>query len=164
MTIDELLKSALRDKGSSLDASNLFAVVADIATGELFILGLEVFLHENFRFFLQNEEVSVVLLAVYFTEQTALDCLECIRESNKLSANGLIADPNFHVLIADIKENRLYSLPLMEYYIGYMVLYQYKAKAAEITLVLNIFSNKEAVEETIEFIRMYIKDEGGNIV
>ncbi|KAA5536149.1 hypothetical protein F0919_00310 [Taibaiella lutea] len=164
MTIDEMLEEAQKGSGGSLNTANYFALAGDTSTGEQFVLNLEDFLTDNFGHFLQNEVTSIVLLGAYHTEQSARNSMQSVFDDYKLNPEGLIWVKDYHVLIADVNANHLYTLSLMDCYIGCMVFYQYKAEAGKGSVVLNIFSNKEAAEETKEIIRMYIKDEGGDLL
>ena len=164
MSIDELIDKARNGGGGYLNATNLYALVGDPTTDEIFVLNLNHFFSDNFRHFLKDEYTSLILLGAYNNEQNARDSIQSVRDANQLSSTGLIAYPDWYVLVADIDQNNLFTLPLMEYYIGYMTMFQYRAEASNGKVVLNIFGSEEAAEETSEIIRMYIKDEKGNIL
>lgn len=60
------------------------------------------------------------------------------------------------MLIGDISRNNLFSLPLNDYYIGYVSLFKFKGVPENVALA--IVENAEASERLVELIRAYIKD------
>lgn len=164
MSIDELIDKALNGNGGALEPSNLYGLVGAPETNEIFVLNLGDLFMDNFRYFVLGEDVCLILLGVYNSEQAARESVQSVRETNQLSPTGLIGSPNWYVLIADTIQNNLFNLPLNEYYIGYFGLFKYKAQALSGKVALSIFNSKEAAEECAEIIRMYIKDEAGNIL
>lgn len=164
MSIDELIDKALNSGGGYLEPSNIYALVGDTKTNEAFVLNLGDFLLDNFRHFVKGEEVDLILLGAYINEQAAREAVQSVLEANRLPANGLIGSPDTYVLVADTIRNKLFSIPLAEYYAGYFALFQYKAQGASGKVVLNIFNTQEAADECAEVIRMYIKDEAGNVL
>lgn len=164
MSIDDLIDKALNSGGTPVNPSNLYGLVGVPTTGEMFVLNLGDFFLENFRYFLLGEDVSVILLAAYATELDAREAIEVVRETNNLSVAGLIGSAGWHVLMADTVQNNLFTIPLVDYYTGYFTVFQYKTKATDGKVVLQIFTTQEAAEECAEVIRMYMKDAEGNLL
>lgn len=161
MSVDDLLNSALEGRGGSLESSNLFALVGDPKTNEMFVLKLREFLTENFRHFLRSEDAGGILLGAYNIEEDARKCLDSIRDGG-LHTPGLVYAPDWHVLLWNAKKDSLYTLTLLDYYVGFLHFFKYKAESG--IVLLEIFNTKEAAEDVIDYIRLYIKDENGNII
>lgn len=156
MTIDELINSALEGRGGTLDGTALLAVVGVADTQEMFILNLHDFLMENMEHFIAGNDTGTMLLGVYKTEEEASMCIQSIRDTRQHSPN-LIASKEWYVVIGKVTKNDLFILPLTEYLAGYLHFFLYKAETGNI--VLNICDKKEAAEDAIDLIRLYIKRE-----
>ncbi len=156
MTIDDLINGALKGRGGFLESSNLFAVVGDIKTTELFVMNLQEFFTENLFRFSREESTDGVLIAAYHTEEQARECIDSMR-ANSHQAPGLILGSNWHILLGNSEKNTLFSFPLAQYYIDYLASYLYKINSGN--LALNIFDSPEAAEDAIDLIRYAIKGE-----
>ncbi|ANH80909.1 hypothetical protein A8C56_07875 [Niabella ginsenosidivorans] len=82
-------------------------------------------------------------------------------EDNNLGPELVVA-PEWHILLGNTTENRLFVLPLSEYYVGYLGFFRYKVNSGNV--VLSIFNSMDAAEEAIDIIRYRVKDEKGNIL
>ncbi len=154
MTVDDLINNALRSGGGVLDGSNIYAVVGDLETKELFTLNLSELFSENTLLFSRGETSSALLIAAYNFNEQAITCIESLREKNEIGP-GVIGGPDWHILMSNPAENRLYSVLLKEYYVGAIALYQYKINAGNIPL--GIFDSADAAENAIELIRYQLR-------
>ena len=161
MSVDDLISSALDGRGGGLLGTHLFALAGDPSTSEMFVLNLQDFFTENYHHFLQGVNAPAFLLGAYYKEEDARKCIDSIRNEG-LHAPGLVYNPDWHVLLWKVETNELYTLTLLDYYVGFLAVF--KAKRAWEIVILNIFTTKEAAEDMIEFIHLYIKDENGNII
>ncbi|GAB3428010.1 hypothetical protein [Niabella aquatica] len=156
MSVDDLINKALKGSGGILDTSNMFGVIGDVQTQELFIMNLQEFFTENLYCFSKGESTAALLVGVYTTEQQARACIESIRDQQQQSP-GLLAGPNWHILMGNPGENRLFALPLNEYYVGYLAFYRYKVNAGNLSF--GIFDSAEAADNAIDLIRYSIREE-----
>lgn len=161
MSVDDLLSSALEGRGGGLLGTNLFALAGDPNTSEMFVLNLQDFFTENLRNFLKGENAGAFLLGAYYKEDDARKSIDSIRDEGLL-APGLVYDDNWHVLLWKVETHELYTMTLLDYYVGFLELFRYKS--AWKIVILNIFTTKQAAEDTIEFLHLYVKDENGNII
>lgn len=155
MSVDDLINKALKGSGGILDTSSMFGVIGDVQTQELFILNLQDFFTENLYCFSKGETTSALLVGAYTTEQQARACIESIRNQNQPSP-GLLTDSNWHILMGNSGENRLFALPLNEYYVGYLAFYQYKVNSGNLSF--GIFDSAEAADNAIDLIRYSIRE------
>ncbi|MBO9621011.1 MAG: hypothetical protein J7539_18490 [Niabella sp.] len=161
MSIDDLINSALKERGGVLDAANLYALVGDTRTGELFVLNLQDFFIDNLEYFRNGEETWIILIGAYATEEAARVAIKTLNDEKPLG-DGLIVSPEFHILLGNAKENKLFVLPLKEYYIGYLGLFLYKVDSGNVAI--SIFNTRDAAEDAIDMIRTLIMDERGNSI
>lgn len=124
-------------------------------------MNLQDFFIANLEYFRKGEKTDMILLGAYPTEKAAREAIQNIIEENN-HGTALIVQPDWCILLANVKDNRLFILPLSEYYIGYLGFFQYKVNSGN--LALSIFSNQDAAEDAIDLIRSAIKDENGNII
>lgn len=89
MTIDDLINGALKDRGGLLEGTDLFAVVGNAESQEMFILNLNDFMLENLEHFITGNNTGTMLLGIYITEEEARSCIESIREKKNTRQNLL---------------------------------------------------------------------------
>lgn len=154
MSVDDLINKALKGRGGVLDTSNMFAVVGDPATNELFVLNLQDFFAENLISFSKGMQTAAILLGAYTTEDLARKCIENIRE-HQLQVPGLVVAPDWHILMANPEKNELFSLLLTDYYISCLAFYSYKVKYD--FLPIGILENKDAADDAIDIIKYTIR-------
>ena len=111
MNIDDLINSAIEDKGAMIDASDLFAVIGDPATEELFVLDLESYFFENLRRFQNNDPPGTILMGAYTTQEDAYSSIASFWQAGILGGSGILTHPDWVMLIGDISRNNLFSLP-----------------------------------------------------
>jgi len=156
MTVDDLINNVFKKRGGVLDTSNFYALVGDVATQDLFVLNLQDFFVDNLEHFRKGEETGIILLGGYTSEQAARNVIKTA-DQEVYFGDGLIADPEWYILIGNARENKLFVLPLKDYYIGYLGFFLYKVQMGNVAI--SIFNTKEAAEDAIELIRYEIKGE-----
>ena len=161
MTVDDLINNALKGRGGVLDASGLFALAGDIASQELFVLNLQDFFIDNLEHFRNGQETGVILLGGYISEQAARDVIDTASQGQYLG-DGLAIASEWYILIGNVKENKLFALPLKDYYIGYLGFFLHKVDSGNVAI--SIFSNQEAAEDAIDLIRYEIRGEDDNSI
>lgn len=161
MSVDDLLNSALHGRSGALQSSDIFALVGDSRTGEMFVLNLKEFFSENFAHFLQGERPSGILIGAYYKEEDAYTCMDLIRAGEE-QGPGLIYAPEWQVLLWKARSNELCTFPLWDYYVGFLSLFRYQIDSGMV--ILDIYTTTESAEDIIDFIRLYIKNGNGNII
>lgn len=159
MTVDDLINNALKGRGGVLDASDFYALVGNAQTQELFVLNLQDFFIDNLEHFRTGTETGIILLGGYASEQAARNVIKTAAHEVYFG-DGLIADPEWYILIGNVKENKLFAVPLKDYYIGYLGFFLHKVDSGNVAI--SIFSNQEAAEDAIDLIRYEIRGEGSN--
>lgn len=150
MSVDDLINKALKGGGGMLDTSNMFAVIGEPETNELFVLNLQDFFAENLICFGKGKQTSAILLGAYAVEDLARKCIENIREY-QVQVPGLVVAPDWHILMANPEKNELFSLLLTDYYISCLAFYSYKVKYD--FLPIGILENKDAANDAIDIIK-----------
>jgi len=154
MSVDDLINKALKGGGGMLDTSNMFAIIGEIGTNELFVLNLQDFFAENLICFSEGKQTAAILLGAYVTEDLARKCIENIRE-DQLQGPGLVVAPDWHILMANPEKNELFSILLTDYYISCLAFYSYQVKYD--ILPIGILENKDAADAAIDIIKYTIR-------
>lgn len=125
------------------------------------MLNLQDLFIDNLGYFRDGEKSDVILIGVYQAEADAHAAIKYVINQNHHGPELVVA-PQWHILLGNTTENRLFVVPLSEYYVGYLGFFQFKVDSGNVAL--SIFNNKEAAEEAIDIIRYSVKDEKGNIL
>lgn len=161
MTVDDLINNALKGRGGVLDVSGFYALVGDVQTQELFVLNLQDFFIDNLEHFRTGTDTGIILLGGYTSEQAARNVIKTAAQ-DKYLGDGLVVAPEWHILMGNVKENRLFALPLKEYYMGYLGFFLHKVNSGNVAI--SIFDRKDAAEDAIDLIRYEIRGDGGDSV
>lgn len=154
--IDELINNALKRGNEPLDTTGLLAVVSDVHTRQLFILELQDYFSKNMMNFSKGIPAFAVLIGIYPSRELAEKCIATLREMG-VQSPGFLNLPGWHLLAGDAVKNELYLLPLRDYNISCLAFLHYHVNTGSMPLA--IFSNADAADAGIDYIRYTIRDE-----
>ncbi|MCD2421416.1 hypothetical protein LQ567_01485 [Niabella pedocola] len=153
MALLNLANISLKANGMVLDASTFYALAGDTKIQELFVVNLEDLFTNNLNHFLEGRSTNVVLVGAYYNKDSAHRAIESIKKGT-LHGPGLIATTSWHLVMANIAENRLFALRLNEYYVGCFGAQLFNIQYAN--MALGIFDTKHAAEAAMDRLRYSI--------
>lgn len=150
MIINDRMNEAFEGCDGLLQASGYYALAGEAPTQQLVVLNLRDFFNDNLAHFRNRSESDRILLGAYTSEQAARNIIATAGKEPYFG-EGLIIAAAWYILLGDVKEGRLFVLPLKDYYMEYLELFLYKAGSANVAL--GIFDRKQAAEAAMERVR-----------
>ncbi|SDD42717.1 hypothetical protein [Niabella drilacis] len=133
MTVDDLINNALKTHGGLLDVSRFYALTGNIHTRELFVLNLQDFFTSNLEHFRNERDTCTILLGGYTSEQAARNTIKKAEE-DQFFGEGLVVAREWYMLVGNIRENRLFTQPLKDYYMRCLEQFLYRSHSGDVAI------------------------------
>lgn len=114
-------------------------------------MNLKDFFDQNMLSYIQKETASAILMGVYAEEERAREGVEALKNTN-LQAPGLVSVAEWHIIMANPIENKLFSLPLTDYYIGSLAFFSYNIDSGNLPIAIG--DSDDAADTAIDLFRI----------